>query len=239
MTDPYNHIFYMKPDLLVRQFYDGVRFSDWTSAGTLNMARNQEARMFAEELRNIGRKRPAVQVTSFGIGAADLERRIFQMKNMPRISLTGYDMSPNMLRQARQNLQTAGLRDFVLLEADIASLSLPQRQTDAVLCQHVLCHIPDDQLGGMIGQVTRSLRPGGRFIFSEITNPNERMRPSVLYRYPQPGDRFLRARLQALETRRSQQSLWNLVVNAGLKVIRVENFASDAMFVSAEKTYEN
>ncbi len=77
-------------------------------------------------------------------------------------SLTGVDVSPEMLTQAGQKLGSQA--NLVL--ADCSSLLFPRATADLILCSFLLSYLPD--LDAFAGQVRRLLRPGGVVFLADL-----------------------------------------------------------------------
>jgi SAM-dependent methyltransferase len=71
--------------------------------------------------------------------------------------LIGADMSPGMLRAARQRIPRARL-----LLADAAALPLRDASADLTLAMHMLYHVPEPELA--LAELRRVTRPGGRLV---------------------------------------------------------------------------
>jgi len=78
-----------------------------------------------------------------------------------QVRLTGVDLSPAMLAQARKRATELG-RDIVLGEADAQALPFPNASFDTVVCTLSLCTVPDERVA--ISEMWRVLRPGGRLL---------------------------------------------------------------------------
>lgn len=78
--------------------------------------------------------------------------------------LTGVELSPVMLEQARERAGRLG-RDADLRVGDAQSLEFPDNSFDTVLCSFSLCAIPDDRLA--VTEMWRVLRPGGRLLLAD------------------------------------------------------------------------
>ena len=76
-------------------------------------------------------------------------------------SLTGVDLSPEMLAVARQRAEDRGL-PLDLLEGDAEALPVEDAAYDTVLCSLSLCTIPDP--AAAIAEMKRALVPGGRLL---------------------------------------------------------------------------
>lgn len=97
-----------------------------------------------------------------------LEIAIGTGRNLPHhrgdISLTGIELSPEMLKIAAQRAKELG-READLRLGDAQALDFPDASFDSVLCTFALCTIPDDRAA--VEEVYRVLRPGGRFSLVE------------------------------------------------------------------------
>lgn len=97
-----------------------------------------------------------------------LEIAIGTGRNLPDYSLearlTGIDLSPAMLRRARQRAVGIG-REVRLFVGDAQKLDLPDGSFDTVVFSLALCSIPDDRVA--ISEAKRVLRPGGRLVLIE------------------------------------------------------------------------
>ena len=78
--------------------------------------------------------------------------------------LTGLDLSPEMLRRARERAAEIG-RDVELSVGDAQKLDYPDDRFDTVVFSLALCSIPDDRAA--LRQAKRVLRPGGRLVLIE------------------------------------------------------------------------
>jgi ubiquinone/menaquinone biosynthesis C-methylase UbiE len=82
------------------------------------------------------------------------------------VDLTGIDLTPEMLAQARSRAATLG-RQVDLLQGDAHQLPYPDATFDTVVCTFALCAIPDDVRA--ITEMTRVLHAGGRLILLDHT----------------------------------------------------------------------
>lgn len=100
--------------------------------------------------------------------------------------LAGLDLSPEMLRRARERAAKIG-RDVELSVGDAQQLDYPDDRFDTVVFSLALCSIPDDRAA--VHEAKRVLRPGGRLVLLES---DDHLRPV----HPRNGACQLRPRLQ-------------------------------------------
>jgi SAM-dependent methyltransferase len=133
-------------------------------------------------------------VLSLGCGIADTE--LLLAPHVERI--TGIDLSPAAIRQARDDAYTAGVRNVELLEGTLDTAMLEDdRQFDRVIAIFFLHHLPDAELEQAAVAIHKRLRPGGMFY---SLDPN-RFRlsgavgrilvPKLMRRYQTPDEREL------------------------------------------------
>lgn len=97
-----------------------------------------------------------------------LEIAVGTGRNLPHhrsdITLTGIELSPEMLKIAQHRAKQLG-READLRLGDAQALDFADASFDSVLCTFALCTIPDDRAA--VAEVYRVLRPGGRFSLVE------------------------------------------------------------------------
>ena len=79
----------------------------------------------------------------------------------PDITLTGVELSPEMLARAHERAAILGC-EVALLEGDAAHLPVEDASYDTVVCALSLCTIPDP--AGALAEMRRALRPGGHLL---------------------------------------------------------------------------
>ncbi|MFR9800847.1 class I SAM-dependent methyltransferase [Pseudonocardia sp. RS010] len=82
----------------------------------------------------------------------------------PDVRLTGLDLSPAMVRAARERAARMN-REAELRVGDAEDLDLPDASVDTVVCTFALCGIPDHRRS--IDEMVRVLRPGGRLLLAD------------------------------------------------------------------------
>jgi ubiquinone/menaquinone biosynthesis C-methylase UbiE len=88
------------------------------------------------------------------------------------VRLTGIDLSPAMLSQARQHAKELG-RDTTLQEANAEQLPFTEDTFDTVVCTLGLCGIPDEAKA--VEEMHRVLRPGGTLLLLDHIGSHHRI----------------------------------------------------------------
>ncbi|MAL02728.1 MAG: hypothetical protein CL625_00410 [Arenimonas sp.] len=97
---------------------------------------------------------------------------IFTVQSIPRVDRAyGLDISEQMLRIARE-LDPAGRIEW--LQGDGRRIPLPDAQVDIIVARESLCYVPTNDLPGVVAEIARVLRPGGRFLWLEQTTDDPR-----------------------------------------------------------------
>lgn len=89
------------------------------------------------------------------------------LSQMREATLTGVDVSGEMLEKARVNLAGAS---FELRKGDIADVGLADASFDGIVCTEVLEHVVDPD--HVLGHIKRLVKPSGRVV---ITFPNDKL----------------------------------------------------------------
>lgn len=151
-----------------------------------------------------------------------LEIAVGTGRNLPyypsNVSLTGVDLSPDMLEIARHRAEELG-RDVTLHVGDAQALKFPDNHFDTVVSTLSLCTIPDERKA--VAEVKRVLRPGGRFLMLEhVRSPSLPVRTAQRVLDPLfvrlQADHLLREPLQPLraegfEIERAERSKWGII----------------------------
>lgn len=108
--------------------------------------------------------------------------------------LTGVDLSPGMLAQARMRSAETG-RPIELKEADAAALPFDDGGFDTVVSTLAMCAVPDEEAA--ILEMRRVLRPGGRLLLLDHIASNwwpiwAGQRLMEIYTIPHGGEHMTR-----------------------------------------------
>jgi SAM-dependent methyltransferase len=101
-----------------------------------------------------GRKR----ILDVGSGAGQIVGHLLKYADRDA-TITGCDISPEMLRRARGRLKSDRPQ---FLTADLTRLPFADAAFDCITCGYVLEHLPDARLG--LAELARVLAPGGRML---------------------------------------------------------------------------
>ncbi len=116
-------------------------------------------------------------------------------------TVTGMDISPEMLRLARQRAASMGLSNITFLEGRAEEIPTPSGRFDAVLASLSLMYVIDR--GAAAREITRVLRPGGRVVAAVWGGPEHAdivrsSRPPAALRQSRPCRASAPARSQML-----------------------------------------
>jgi ubiquinone/menaquinone biosynthesis C-methylase UbiE len=114
-----------------------------------------------ELLAFMEQRTPAAVLSILDVGCGTGNQLVANRPVVPQARLLGVDRSLGMLRQAQPKAT-----DIVWVQADSASLPFQAQSFDFITCQFALHHMQDK--AGMLRAVFQLLRPGGRFVLSNI-----------------------------------------------------------------------
>jgi ubiquinone/menaquinone biosynthesis C-methylase UbiE len=139
----------------VRDVYDGPKGAMLATCSLLSGHTALGERLFRERRFDLHGVR---QILDMGSGAGQIAKHLLKYAD-PGAELTCSDLSPEMLRRARNRLKTGRPR-FVV--ADITRLPFADASFDCVTCGYVLEHLPDARLG--LAELSRVMMPGARML---------------------------------------------------------------------------
>jgi SAM-dependent methyltransferase len=99
-----------------------------------------------------------MKVADFGCGPGTMTRMLASLVG-PSGSVTGIDLHPAQLEQARQLCATDGLANTTFVAADASQTWLSRNQFDLVYCRFLLLHLMDPR--ACLQEMWRVLKPGG------------------------------------------------------------------------------
>jgi SAM-dependent methyltransferase len=171
-------------------------------------------------LRVTGVNRNA-SVLSLGCGIGDTE--LLLAPYVERV--TGIDLSPAAITQAREDAYRTGVRNVEFLETTLEAGMLEGRSFDAIVAIFFLHHLPDAELDQTAAQIPGLLKPHGVFY---SLDPSQRrlsgklgklLVPNLMRRYQTPDEREL-----------DPQSTAEIFRRAGLNAThRIFDFASSPL----------
>jgi SAM-dependent methyltransferase len=136
------------------------------------------------------------RVLSLGCGIGDTEILL-----APHVGhLTGLDLSPSAIRQARQD--ASGLNNIDFIEGTLDSAPLAGASFDAIIAIFFLHHLPDT-IPSLARQIAKILAPAG--VFYSLDPSRDRLSgaigdllfPKLMARYQSPNERQLAPALTA------------------------------------------
>jgi ubiquinone/menaquinone biosynthesis C-methylase UbiE len=88
----------------------------------------------------------------------------------PSGSVTGIDMTPEMVAKARGSVAEMGLDTVTIVEGSAEQLPFDDASFDVVISNGVIDLIPDKD--AVFSEITRVLRPGGHIQLADVTIQN-------------------------------------------------------------------
>lgn len=139
---------------------------------------------------------PGSRVLSIGCGIGDTELLI-----APYVKeLTGIDLSPAAVRQARQDAEAARIRN---VRFEQGTLEQTSGRFDVIIAIFLLHHLPDEVLAGIPAALRDRLNPGGTFYALDPSRQRlsgwigQRVCPKLMAKYQTEDERELDAQQTA------------------------------------------
>lgn len=118
---------------------------------------------------SMGALQPGEDVLDVGSGAG-MDTLVAAQMVGPSGSVTGIDMTPEMVAKARGSVAEMGLDNVTIVEGSAEQLPFDDASFDVVISNGVIDLIPDKD--AVFSEITRVLRPGGRIQLADVTIQN-------------------------------------------------------------------
>jgi SAM-dependent methyltransferase len=115
---------------------------------------------------SLGRLEPGERVLDLGSGAGT-DSLVAALMVGSEGSVTGLDMTPEMLAKARAGAAELGFEKVVFVEGEAESLPFSDGDFDVVISNGVIDLIPDKD--AVFSEIHRVLDPGGRIQIADVT----------------------------------------------------------------------
>jgi len=115
---------------------------------------------------SLGRLEPGERVLDLGCGAGT-DSLVASLMVGPEGSVTGLDMTPEMLEKAWAGAEELGAGNMTFVEGEAERLPFDDAKFDVVISNGVIDLIPDKD--AVFGEIHRVLVPGGRIQIADVT----------------------------------------------------------------------
>jgi len=139
----------------VRDVYDGPQGAMLATCSMISGHSHLGERLFQKRKFDLRGLRNILDV---GSGAGQIARHLVKYAD-PEAEITCTDLSPEMLRRAKNRLKSDRPR-FVV--ADMTRLPFDDESFDCVTCGYVLEHLPNARVG--LSELSRVMKPGARML---------------------------------------------------------------------------
>jgi SAM-dependent methyltransferase len=129
---------------------------------------NEVAQSFAGVANpfSLGRLEPGERVLDVGSGAGT-DSLVAALQVGPEGTVTGIDLTPEMLDKARAGAAALGLENITFVEGEAERLPFPDASFDVVISNGVIDLVPDKD--AVFAEIHRVLAPGGRIQIADVT----------------------------------------------------------------------
>lgn len=108
------------------------------------------------------------QILDAGTGTARIPVMLGKLR--PGWQIIGIDLSENMLKIGRRNIEESGLAGQIQLDAiDAKAMPYPDRSFDMVISNSILHHLPDPL--PFLAGIQRVLKPNGALLLRDLLRP--------------------------------------------------------------------
>jgi demethylmenaquinone methyltransferase/2-methoxy-6-polyprenyl-1,4-benzoquinol methylase len=125
-------------------------------------------------MKTIRKENPS-RVMDVGTGTGDLAVRI--ARELSKAHVVGYDFSAPMLEEAKKKAKKHNLQNIEFIEGDAAEMPFEDNQYDVTGISFAFRNItfknPNTKL--YLQEIWRTLKPGGKFVIVESSQPNNRV----------------------------------------------------------------
>ena len=111
----------------------------------------------------------ATSVFEFGCGTGRFAQRLFTEYLSPTARYRGVDLSPTMVRLARQRLTAYAPRAEVVLTEGTPPVDAPAAAYDRFVSNYVFDLLSEDDIRAVIREAHRMLRPGGLLCLASLS----------------------------------------------------------------------
>lgn len=154
-NDLINRVSYEQYREKVRDVYGGPQGALLATASLLSLHIHLGDRLLRERRFDL---RGARSILDVGSGAGQIAKHLLKYAD-PAAAITCCDLSPEMLRRARNRLKSSHPTHVA---ADLSHLPFADESFDCVTCGYVLEHLPEARPG--LAELSRVMRPGGRML---------------------------------------------------------------------------
>lgn len=143
------------------------------------------------------------QVLEIGVGTG---------KNIPyypeKIELTAMDLSPGMLKRAKQRLAEKQKSRVTLKEMDAENMDFSDNHFDEVVATFVFCSVPDPVLG--LKEALRVTKPGGSLHLLEHMRADQPVVASAMDKLDRPIHYLIGVHIARRTVSNVQKAGWNI-----------------------------